>query len=259
MEKRRVINSQISTGSFEDFIENIFELVAGKPSSYVCCANVHMLIEAYKDHDFNEVVNEADLVTPDGTPLSKVLKWFDKIDQERIAGMDLMPSLLQEAEKREKSVYFYGSTDFVLSKIKKKLSGDFPNLSIAGTFSPPFRPLAESEEQEIVDNINKANPDILFVSLGCPKQEKWMAAQKERLNTCMIGVGQSFMVFAGLERRLPLWARNLSLEWAYRLYQEPRRLWKRYLLTNSMFIFLILRGRVLKVNHPLMKKGPAKL
>ncbi|MTI29792.1 WecB/TagA/CpsF family glycosyltransferase [Xanthovirga aplysinae] len=259
MEKRTVINSQITTGSFDEFIENIFDLVGRKKSSYVCCANVHMLIEAYKDNAFNKVLNEADLVTPDGTPLSKVIKWFDKIDQERVAGMDLMPTLLEEAERRGKSVYFYGSTVEVLSKIRKKVSKNFPNLNIAGTFSPPFRPLIDSEDQEVVDDINMANPDILFVALGCPKQEKWMAAHKEKLNTCMIGVGQSFMVFAGVEKRLPLWARNLSLEWAYRLYQEPRRLWKRYLFTNSMFIFLILRNLFPKLYNPFLKKGPSKL
>jgi N-acetylglucosaminyldiphosphoundecaprenol N-acetyl-beta-D-mannosaminyltransferase len=246
MEKVKVISSLISTGSFKDFINAIFDLSEKQSSSYVCFANVHMVIEAYQDKAFNEILNKADLATPDGRPISLAIKLFEKINQERVAGMDLMPALLAEAEKRGKSVYFYGSTEEVLSKIRAQIHQDFPQLRIAGTYSPPFRTLSEEEDQAIVQQINASNPDLLFVSLGCPKQEKWMAAHTGKINACMLGVGQAFLTYTGLEKRLPKWARDWSLEWAYRLYLEPQRLWKRYLVGNSLFLLLILKRMIFR-------------
>ncbi len=248
MEKVKVIRSLISTGSFNDFIDAIFDLSEKQLSSYVCFANVHMVIEAYQDKSFNEIINKADLVTPDGRPISLAIKLFDKINQERVAGMDLMPALLAEAEKRNKSVYFYGSTEDVLAKIRAKIHQDFPKLRIAGTYSPPFRPLSEEEDQAVTQQINEVAPDLLFVSLGCPKQEKWMAAHIGNINACMLGVGQAFLTYTGLEKRLPKWARDWSLEWAYRLYLEPKRLWKRYLVGNSLFLFFVFK-RLISGNY----------
>lgn len=241
MQKLKILNSFISKGTFQEFIAHIFNLAGDKKSSYVCFANVHMLIESHKDTAFNKILNSADVVTPDGAPVSKVMSLFYKYSQDRVAGMDLLPALLSEAEKRNKSVYFYGSTDNVLEAIVKRASKELPNLRIAGVYSPPFRKLSEEEDQQIVDMINSSGADLVFVALGCPKQEKWMAEHKNKVNACMLGVGQAFLVYAGLEKRLPKWARDFCLEWVYRLYLEPGRLWKRYLYTNSMFLFLITK------------------
>ena len=246
MKKIKVISSLISTGTFTDFINAIFDLTDKQLSSYVCCANVHMVIESYQDKAFNKLLNEADLVTPDGRPISLVMKLFDKIDQERVAGMDLLPVLLKEAEIRGKSVYFYGSTDDVLSKITSQIGTDFPKLRVAGTYSPPFRPLSEEEDQKIISMINDSGANLVFVSLGCPKQEKWIATHKGKVNACMLGVGQAFLTYTGLEKRLPKWARDWSLEWAYRLYLEPKRLWKRYVIGNSIFLFFVLKRLILR-------------
>ncbi|WP_439883371.1 WecB/TagA/CpsF family glycosyltransferase [Pontibacter sp. MBLB2868] len=240
--KRRLLTSLISAGTFNDFINHIFWLTENKASSYVCFANAHMLVEAYQNQEFNTLLNNADVVTPDGGPLSKLMKMIYGEEQDRVAGMDVLPRLLQEAAARGKSVYFYGSTDQVLEAVVTKARKDLPELNIAGSYSPPFRKLSEAEDAAIVDNINQANPDLVFVALGCPKQERWMADHKDRVNACMLGVGQAYMTYADLEKRLPEWARNLSLEWTYRLWQEPRRLWKRYLITNSMFVYLTLRS-----------------
>jgi N-acetylglucosaminyldiphosphoundecaprenol N-acetyl-beta-D-mannosaminyltransferase len=245
-EKVQIINSFISTGTFNEMVETIFELQAKQPSSYVCCANVHMVIESYQDMAFNKMLNEADLATPDGRPLSIVMKWVNKINQERVAGMDLLPVLLAEAEKRGKSVYFYGSTDDVLDKIKEQIYVDFPKLRVAGTYSPPFRPLTEEEDQAVIKMINDAKSDLVFVSLGCPKQEKWMANHKGKVNACMLGVGQAFLTYTGLEKRLPKWARDWSLEWAYRLYLEPKRLWRRYVIGNSIFLFFVFKRLIFR-------------
>ncbi|MCC9166771.1 WecB/TagA/CpsF family glycosyltransferase [Pontibacter harenae] len=240
-EKRKLFKSFISAGSFDDFVQHIFWLTESKLSSYVCFANAHMLIEAYKDKSFNKILNQANVATPDGGPLSKLMNLLYGGKQDRVAGMDLLPRLLQEAAVRGKSVYFYGSTNEVLSAVVNTAQQNLPNLKIAGSYSPPFRKLSDEEDESIVNMINEANPDLVFVALGCPKQERWMADHKGRVKACMLGVGQAYMTYAGLEKRLPKWARDLSLEWVYRLYQEPGRLWKRYLHTNSLFVLLTLK------------------
>lgn len=241
-EKRKLLTSLISAGSFNNFIDHIFWLTENKASSYVCFANAHMLVEAYKDKDFNKLLNNADVATPDGGPLSKLMKLLYGQEQDRVAGMDVLPRLLQEAAARGKSVYFYGSTDQVLEAVVEKAKAELPELQVAGYYSPPFRKLTAAEDDGIVNMINDADPDLVFVALGCPKQERWMAAHKGKVKACMLGVGQAYMTYANLEKRLPKWARNLSLEWTYRLWQEPRRLWKRYLITNSMFLYLSLKS-----------------
>lgn len=245
-EKRKLLTSLISAGSFDDFVKHIFWLTEHRESSYVCFANVHMLMEAYNDREFNEVLNNADVATPDGNPVTKLSKLFYGKQQERVAGMDLLPRLLEEAAARGKSVYFYGSTNEVLEAVVSKAEEGLPDLRIAGYYSPPFRQLTAEEDTAITDMINQSDPDLVFVALGCPKQERWMSAHKGKVKACMLGVGQAYMTYAGLEKRLPAWARNMSLEWTYRLWQEPRRLWKRYLLTNSMFIFVTIKQLLLK-------------
>jgi len=239
MEKVRVFNSFISKGTLKECTEHIFSLTDMQLSSYVCFANVHMIMEAYKDARFNRVLTDADIVTADGAPISKLMSHVYKYKQERIAGMDLLPFLLCEAAKRNKSVYFYGSTQQVLETIEKKIVKEIPNLKIAGMYSPPFRNLSDYENTLIENKINDSRPDLVFVALGCPKQELWMANKKDKINACMLGVGQAFLVYAGVEKRLPKWMRNFCIEWIYRLYLEPGRLWKRYLINNSLFILLL--------------------
>jgi N-acetylglucosaminyldiphosphoundecaprenol N-acetyl-beta-D-mannosaminyltransferase len=198
-----------------------------------------MLIEAHQDKTFRSVVNNANIATPDGMPLAKSLGVLYGKSQDRVAGMDLFPSLLKESEERELSVFLYGSTEEVLTKIIERIKKDHPGLKIAGYYSPPFRVLTEIEKKEIIDLINGSGPDFVMVALGCPKQEKWMAEHKNKINSCMLGVGGAFPVYAGVQDRAPQWVQNISMEWAYRLIQEPKRLWKRYVITNSLFILLM--------------------
>ena len=241
LSKQLVLDSAISTGSFEDFVENILQLGAARTSAYVCCANVHMVVEAHRDVSFRQTLAEANLVTPDGGPVASFAGWLSGQRQERVAGMDLVPALLTEAAQRGQSVYFYGTTDDVLAAITDRISRELPTLRVAGTCAPPFRALTPTEEEEHIATINAADPDLLFVALGCPRQERWMAAHRGKIKACMLGVGQAFLVYGGLEQRLPTWARRLWLEWAYRLWLEPKRLWRRYLVTNSHFLFLMAR------------------
>lgn len=239
--KQVVLDSGISTGSFDDFVDKILQLGAARNSAYVCCANVHMVVEAHRDVSFRKVLDEASLVTPDGGPVASVAGWLSGRPQERVAGMDLLPALLAEAAQRGQSVYFYGTTDEVLQAIVDRAKRELPTLRLVGTCAPPFRPLSAEEEEAHIAAISAADPDLLFVALGCPRQERWMAAHRGKVKACMLGVGQAFLVYAGMEQRLPAWARRLWLEWAYRLWLEPRRLWRRYLITNSRFLYLMAR------------------
>lgn len=238
MVKENFLTYPISIGSYGRFVDEIFTLAEMKSSSYVCFANVHMTIEAYEDNEFNSIVQNADIVAPDGQPLSLFFKYLKKIDQDRVCGMDLLPDLLREAERRGKSVYFYGTTTDVLNRIEERAKKEYPNLKICGLYSPPFRKLSEDEKARIAEQINSAKPDFVFVALGCPKQEKWMAEHKDKIHSCMLGLGQAFHIYAETATRSPSWMQQLSLEWAYRLYLEPGRLWKRYLYTNSYFLVL---------------------
>jgi N-acetylglucosaminyldiphosphoundecaprenol N-acetyl-beta-D-mannosaminyltransferase len=239
--KRLVLETQVSTGSPADFVATILHLGAARASAYVCCANVHMLVEAYRHPDFQHLVNKAAVVTPDGSPVAASLHWLHGRPQPRVAGMDLLPALLVEAAAKGQSVFFYGTTPEVLAAMCARAQRELPALRIVGWLAPPFRPLTPAEDAAEVAAINQANPDLLLVALGCPRQERWMAAHQGRIAACMVGLGQAFRVYAGLEPRLPPWARRLWLEWAFRLWQEPRRLAHRYLSTNTHFVFLLAR------------------
>ncbi len=238
MRKLKLFNSFISTGSYSEFVKNIFELSEQKDSSYVCVCNVHMMVESIESVRFNNILNNADIVTPDGMPIVKLISWKYKINQERVAGMDLIKDLVRECSQRNKSIFFYGSTNDVLSSIKENLNSKYENLKF-NLFSPPFRKITKKEELEIIDLINKSKSDFLFVSLGCPKQEKWMYMNKDKIKACMIGLGGAFDVYAKKKKRAPQWMINFSLEWLFRLILEPKRLWKRYFITNSKFIWYL--------------------
>lgn len=244
MRKLNVHNSEVSIGSHDEFIKDVFAVPKTSSNSYVCFANVHMVVEAHNDEIFRKVLNSAAITAPDGRPISMFIKHFYGIDQHRICGMDYMPIIMEEAEKKDKSVFFYGCTEGVLEAVVNKAKDQFPGLNVAGAYSPPFRPLTKKEDDQIVEMINSSAADLVFVALGCPKQEKWMYDHRERIQACMLGVGQAFHVYAGLEKRLPVWMRDLAFEWAYRLIQEPKRLWKRYMITNSFFMWLVAKDFV---------------
>jgi N-acetylglucosaminyldiphosphoundecaprenol N-acetyl-beta-D-mannosaminyltransferase len=241
MTKHRAISIDVSTGPYSAFIEEIIRLAHGRCSAYVCVANVHMAMEAHLKKHFAVIVNQADLVAPDGMPLVRVLRIIHGIRQERVAGMDLLPDLIAEAKKQHLSIFFYGSTDDVLERIVKRIEAEHPHVRIAGVCSPPFRPLSDEEEDKIVGRINGSGAHLVMVALGCPKQEIWMARMRGRINAVMLGIGGALPVYAGMQRRAPTWMQRASLEWLYRLCQEPRRLFRRYLTTNTLFLLLLAR------------------
>lgn len=241
LKKVPVFGLGISTGSFGEHVAAIIAMGREHRSAYVCCVNVHMCMEAQADATFREVVNGADLATADGMPIVKSVNKFNLIAQERVAGNDLMPAVLAEAEKEGLSVFLHGGEPHVLEKITGRMAMDHPRLKIAGAYSPPFRQATAAEREEEAARIRQSGAHIVLVSLGCPKQERWMAEMKGRVPAVMLGVGGAFLLYAGMDTRAPLWMRKASLEWLYRLALEPRRLWKRYLVTNTSFILLYVK------------------
>lgn len=238
MKKYNLLSLNLSKGTYSDFLESIVHLAESRNSSYICVANVHMLIEAHKDKRFGQVVNNADLVTPDGMPLAKGLEIMYGEKQDRVAGMDILPDLLKISEREKLKVFFYGGTQKMLDETERFCGNEYSKLKIVGLISPPFRELTDKEELKYINEINSSGANFLFVALGCPKQEKWMASMKGRINTCMIGIGGALPVMIGMQKRAPKWMQNASLEWMYRFGQEPKRLFKRYIYTNSLFLYL---------------------
>ncbi len=245
LRKVKVFGLDLSVGSFKDHVSAIIEWGRAHRSSYVCCVNVHMCMEAQGDPEFAAVVNGADLATADGMPIRNSIKRFTGIAQERVAGNDLMPAVMAAAEKDGLSIYLHGGEDHVLDAIIQKARKEYPALRIAGFYSPPFRPATDKDRAVELESIRSSGANIVFVSLGCPRQEKWMAAMKDKAPAVMLGVGGAFLLYAEVDERAPLWMRNASLEWLYRLWLEPGRLWKRYLITNSSFMWMYTK-RVLR-------------
>lgn len=241
MKKVPLLGISISTGSYKEFVSNIINTACTRISDYTCLANVHMLIEAHKDGNFAKIVSNANIITPDGMPLAWALEMLYGIKQDRVAGMDLFPDLLNEATVKRLPVYFYGGSSRLLDRTRDYLRANNPDLLIAGSYSPPFRKLTAVEDELVVEEINKSGARLVFVVLGCPKQEKWMASMKGRINAAMVGIGGALPVLVGIHRRAPGWMQYAGLEWAYRLTQEPMRLFRRYSVTNSLFLYILMK------------------
>ncbi|MFT3932609.1 MAG: WecB/TagA/CpsF family glycosyltransferase [Chitinophagaceae bacterium] len=252
MKVQRVFDVPVTLGKYNHFISSILALSEKMSGSYVCLLNVHMMIEAQKSATFKNVVENADLVTPDGKPIIWALKLLNNIEQDRVAGMDVLPDLLTELEKTNKPVFFYGGTPAMHEKTKFYLDNKHPRVRVAGFHSPPFRQLTDAENEEVAATINNSGAKVVFVILGCPKQEIWMASMKNKINAVMIGIGGALPVMVGLQKRAPKWMQNNGLEWLYRFIQEPVRLFKRYTVTNTWFLYLLFKG-YFKKKQPVIK------
>ncbi|MEZ5427724.1 MAG: WecB/TagA/CpsF family glycosyltransferase [Pyrinomonadaceae bacterium] len=236
--KVNVIGLRVNVGDLESTAGKVLALAAVQNGGYVCVSTVHMAMEARDDRRFSEIVNRADLVTADGMPILWMQKLRGRKEADRVRGTDLMLRLFALAEAKNLSVGFYGGRAEVLEKIAELLKKDHPGLKISYLHSPPFRPLSADEDAAVTAEIEKSGTDILFVGLGCPKQERWMAAHRNKLTTVMLGVGAAFDFYAGNISEAPRWLSSLGLEWLYRLSREPRRLWRRYLFLNPRFVIL---------------------
>ena len=204
---------------------------------YICVANVHTTVTAHEDPDYQKVQNGAVMALPDGGPLSKYSRQQGYVDAARVTGPDLMKELLKESKTKHYRHYFYGSTQKTLDVLREKVTENYPGAVIAGMYSPPFRPLTPEEDEDVVRMINEAKPDFVWVGLGAPKQERWMAVHEDRVQALMVGVGAAFDYEAGNIRRAPQWMQKHNLEWLYRLMQDPKRLFKRYFVTNTKYLW----------------------
>ena len=236
MRNQYILGMRVDVTTYQSVTDLIIRWAIAGESKYVCAANVHMTMEAHDSPEFREVVNGADLVVPDGMPLVWALRMLGCADAQRVRGPSLLDHVCKAAEERSIPVGFYGSTPETLRALVVNLQARYPELNIAYYYSPPFRPLTPDEELEVVKRIRSSGARILFVGLGCPKQERWMARQLGQIPAVMLGVGAAFDFHAGMQPEAPQWMQSVGLEWLFRLAKEPRRLWRRYLKHNPRFL-----------------------
>lgn len=240
-ESRHILGMRVDGTSYREASDQIAAWAQSGQPAYVCVANVHMTMESYDDPDFRAIVNGASLVTPDGVPLVWVLRALGIKDQQRVYGPELMLHVVSSAAERGTPIALYGGTDESLNDLSRRLEKRFPALRITAKVAPPFRPLTEEEEAAYARTIAASGARIVFVGIGCPKQERWMSRQVENMSAVLIGVGAAFDFHSGRVRQAPGWMQRAGLEWLFRLIAEPRRLWKRYAKHNPRFAFLIAR------------------
>jgi N-acetylglucosaminyldiphosphoundecaprenol N-acetyl-beta-D-mannosaminyltransferase len=238
LESVHILGMRVDKTSYSHATELICNWATMGSSRYVCIATVNNVMESFDSRDFRRVMNESDLVTPDGMPLVWGLKLLGKNDATRVYGPDLTPEILCQAERRGIPVGFYGGSGSTLARLRQVVSDRFPMLEVVYSYSPPFRPLSAEEDQEVVEAINSSGAKILFIGLNTPKQDFWMASHRNRVGSVMVGVGAAFDFLAGSKPQAPRWMMRIGLEWLFRLITEPKRLWRRYLKHNPRFIAL---------------------
>lgn len=234
----RVVSLLPNVCRHESVIEKTADLVKGGNGGYICFSTVHMIMESYANPEYGAKVNGADFIVPDGMPLVWMQKLQGEKNAQRVRANDLMIMLCEYAAKNDLKVGFYGGKQEVIDAILNRAAKDLPDLQITYAHSPPFRPLTAEEDAKIIKEIKESGAQILFMGLGCPKQENWMAAHKSSSSAVMLGVGASFDFYAGNVKESPEWMGKLGLEWLFRLTQEPKRLWRRYLILNPRFLYL---------------------
>ena len=255
MERCTILNTNINVTNMNDVLEALTNSLEEIRGNYVCVANVHTTVMAFRDESYRKIQNESWMTLPDGKPLSIVSKRRGYIEAERVPGPDLMPKVFEISKEKGYRHFFYGSTENTLSMLRKKIEEKYPYLQIVGMYSPPFRKLTEEEDKEIIEKINETKPDFVWVALGAPKQEIWMAEHKGKINAIMLGVGAAFDFEAGTVKRAPKWMQELCLEWLYRIMQDPKRLIARYVDTNLSFLWNVYKeGKQIK-----KKKGIKKI
>ncbi|HJG28821.1 MAG TPA: WecB/TagA/CpsF family glycosyltransferase [Subdoligranulum variabile] len=232
-----IMGVRIAVTDMETTVRRIEEHLDDWRGEYICVANVHTTVTAHDDPSYRAVQNGAVIALPDGGPLSQYSRRKGFAQAARVTGPDLMKEMLRESAQKHYRHYFYGSTQETLDILREKITRNYPGAVIAGMVSPPFRPLTEEEDAAAVAAINEARPDFVWVGLGAPKQERWMAAHQGRVHALMLGVGAAFDYEAGNIRRAPRWMQRCNLEWLYRLLQDPKRLFKRYFVTNTKFLW----------------------
>lgn len=239
-----ILGVEIAAINMDWLIGFTCENVSQLSGDYMCVSNVHTTVMSFENPEYCAIQNGGIMAIPDGGPLSSIGRKRGFSEMQRTTGPSYMEEVLKLSGQYGWRHCFYGATEETLTKLRAKLLEQYPNLQIADMYSPPFRPLTEEEEQQVIARINEAKPDFVWVGLGAPKQERWMADHQGKVQGFMVGVGAAFDYLAGNIQRAPEWMQRCNLEWLYRLLQDPRRLFKRYLVTNTKFIWhAVIRGK----------------
>ncbi|MCH5342456.1 MAG: WecB/TagA/CpsF family glycosyltransferase [Acetatifactor sp.] len=239
-----ILGVDIAAINMEWLLEFTLQNIENLSGDYMCVSNVHTTVSAYEDAAYKAVQNGGIMAIPDGGPLSSVGQRRGNKGMRRTTGPSYMEEILKISVEKGYRHFFYGSTEETLKKLYQALAREYPKIQIAGMYSPPFRTMTEDEDAAIVGRINEATPDFIWVGLGAPKQEKWMAVHQGRVKGFMVGVGAGFDYLAGNLKRAPEWMQKSNMEWFYRLLQDPKRLFGRYLHTNTKFIWhAMIRGK----------------
>jgi exopolysaccharide biosynthesis WecB/TagA/CpsF family protein len=235
--KLNVLGVGVSATTYDELLGTIIQAASQGTSAIVDHMCVHGLVTAGRDPDFIAVMNGFDVVAPDGQPVRWALNLLHKAGlSDRVYGPELMLRICRRVAETGRGVYLYGGQPQVVEKLRSSLEGRFPSLKVVGCESPPFRPLTQKEDAAMVERINNSGADIVFLGLGCPLQEKFAYEHKGRIRGIQICVGAAFDFHAGTKKMAPKWMQRHALEWLFRLLQEPRRLGRRYFVTNTIFL-----------------------
>lgn len=237
-----ILGMRVDMVQVPDVIEIMDNLINNKSyHNYIVISNTNDVVISKHDAKVRDAVNSSNLSVPDGISLVLLGRLYGYPLKRRVYGPDLMFEFLKHAQSKGYSHFFYGATKDTLDRLVCNLKKEFPDLKVKGSYAPPFRKLNEKEDNEVIQRINDAFPDVLWVGLGCPKQQIWMYEHKDKLRVpVMVGVGAAFDFFAGTKPQAPKWLRDNGLEWLFRLITEPKRLWRRYLVNGSLFIYYVL-------------------
>lgn len=245
-DRQNVLGASVHSVEYDDVVASVLRWSHDTRPASVCFCNVHSVVTARQDPEHAAALRAADLVTADGAPVALMLRLITGHPQARVSGPDVMWDVCERAAQEGLGVFFYGASKRTLDRLISRLKMAFPSLRIAGAIAPPFRPLTEQELKRDLDAINSSSAAILWVGLGCPKQEKWMHAHRAAIRPVMLGVGAAFDYHAGVLKRAPEWMRSAGLEWLHRLGSDPGRLWRRYLFSNAAFIYCAAKEILLR-------------
>ena len=235
--KCRVLGTDVAVGDIDGAVSYIAENRRGLAGKYVCFSNVHTTVMAFKNETYRKALTDAFIIFPDGHPIAKEQRKKGYREAQRIAGPDFMKEMFERSRDGSVSHFFYGSTQETLDALRDNLERDYPGIDIRGMYSPPFRKLSKEEKEADIERINASGADLVWIGLGAPKQELFMDSVKEKVNALMLGVGAGFAFHAKTTKRAPKIMQKLGLEWLFRLFQDPKRLFKRYLVTNTQFLW----------------------